>query len=311
MNAKRNSHGFQRATATFGQSANGIGDAGYVVLRLVTAAVCLFVLLVPVRQGLAQASLVPERPPQRVFGGGARSISLRWHNPGTEPVSLTLVARLYQASSATAALIGEDRWKTLEILPGQTVLESALVNLPAVRSDTRFLVEWVEAGANRVHGTSDVHVYPTNLLSELKVLAGGLSLGVYEPQDELKPLLLTSGIEFDDMQVHGVEHFSGRLAIVGTFKAHHQIPAGLPSALRTLARRGVAVVWLLPPKPDSDELEPDFYSICEGKGTIVVALPVLVSGLAENPQAQIHLLQLCRLAAHPQPPRFPLLTAQP
>ena len=62
-------------------------------------------------------------------------------------------------------------WKTLEVLPGQTVVESAELNFPAVNAETRFVIQWL-AGADRVLGVSDALVYPTNPLAQLLPLIG-------------------------------------------------------------------------------------------------------------------------------------------
>jgi hypothetical protein len=48
----------------------------------------------------------------------------------------------------------------LRVLPQQTVLESAQLEFPAVKTETKFLVQWI--GRNDVIGKMEVLVYPTN-----------------------------------------------------------------------------------------------------------------------------------------------------
>ena len=151
----------------------------------------------------AQLQLLPVPEPKQVFGGDARTITLTWHNADQRTFGQELSARLYQASSATTVPLGSAPWRYLEILPGQTVIESATLNFPAVHAETRFVIQWL-AGANQVVGTSEVRVYPTNLLTELKALAGEEPLGVLDPQNQLKPLLKAAGVEASDLEDAGL-----------------------------------------------------------------------------------------------------------
>ena len=253
----------------------------------------------------AQLQLLPVPEPKQVFGGDARTITLTWNNASQTTFGQELSARLYQASSATTVPLGTTPWRYLEILPGQTVIESATLNFPAVHAETRFVIQWL-AGANQVVGTSEVRVYPTNLLMELKALAGEEPLGVLDPQNQLKPLLKAAAVEFSDLEDARVEDYRGKLAIAGPFQNKTQMRNGLLTQLQALAKRGVGVVWLLPPQEQKDRrgerLRPSFYTVPEGKGAVVVAQASLTASLSESPPAQLNLTQLARLALHPEAP---------
>jgi hypothetical protein len=259
----------------------------------------------------AQLELLPDKEPQQVFSGDARTITLTWQNAGLKPFGQELSTRLYQASSATAVPLGTTPWKNLQILPGQTVIESAKLNFPAVHAETRFVIQWL-AGTNQVLGTSELLVYPTNLLKELKPLAGEEPLGALDPQNQLKPLLKAAAVEFSDLGDANVEDYRGKLVIAGPFQNKTQMRTGLASQLQALAKKGVGVVWLLPP-PERKErrrenLRPSFYTVPEPKGTVVVVQASLTANLPEKPQAQLNLLQFARLALHPEAMRLPDLT---
>lgn len=273
--------------------------------------------------GVAQAALqlVPGDKPDNVFGGAPSSIRIAFSNSSDQDFNAEIRTRIYQTSSATAVPVNEAAWKTLRVLPQQTVLESARLEFPAVKAETKFLVQWLE-NTNRVIGTTEVWVYPTNLLTELKPLLGEAVLGVLDPNNELKPLLKQSGVQFMDLAEMSLEDFTGKLAIVGPFQSKAQMREGLGRSVQALAKHQVAAVWLLPPPASSpqpspirwegEKLQPSFYSVVAGtNAAVVVAQAELVSRLPENPQAQLNLIFFCKLALHPQSPVLPESNPQP
>ncbi|MGO8839301.1 MAG: hypothetical protein ACLQAH_09610 [Limisphaerales bacterium] len=257
-----------------------------------------------------QLQVLPDREPQRVFAGTARPIAVVWHNTGDQTAQTEVRLRLYLTSSATAALLAEKPWKQIEVLPGQTILESAPMNFPAVNAETRFLIQWLE-GTNHVIGTTEMLAYPTNLLGELKPLVGEDNLGVLDPNDELKPLLKQNRVEYSDLGEAALEDFQGKLAIIGPFSTKAQIREGLAPAIQKIARKGAAVVWIRPPPGPKDQIQPSFYIVPEGKGLIVVVQADLVANLPENPKSQLNLVYFCKLALNPGPPSLPDLKTQP
>ena len=269
---------------------------------------------------LAELQLLPGGESPGVFAGEARKISTVWHNDGDKVWEGEISARIFQTSSATAVRLGEMWWKKLNVLPGQTVLESAQFEFPAVKAETKFLVQWLE-NTNRVIGKTEVLVYPTNLLAELKPLAGGEALGVFDPQNQLKPLLKNLKIDFVNLETSDLENFSGKLAIIGPFQTKTQMREGLAGQIQTLAKKGTAIVWLQPPPEPSprpspirwerEKLQPSFYSVPEKQSSVVIIQPDLVADLADNPQSQLNLIYFCKLALHPQPPALPDLLPQP
>lgn len=272
----------------------------------------MLLLLAACWSGIADArlQLLPDREPQRVFAGDARKVTVVWHNAGDQSAGADVRTRLYQASSATAAPLSEKPWKKIEILPGQTVLESAPMDFPAVNAETHFLIQWLE-GTNHVIGKTEVLVYPTNLLSELKPLLGEENLGVLDPNNELKPLLKQNHVEFSDLGEAALEDFRGKLAIIGPFSTKAQMREGLAQTIQKIARQGAAVVWLQPPTAPKDQIKPSFYIVPEGKGLVVVVQADLVARLPENPKSQLNLVYFCKLALNPTPFSLPDLKIQP
>lgn len=256
---------------------------------------------------LGELQVVPAGEPLRVFAGALRPLAVMWRNPGDVPISADVRIRLLQTTSATTTTFGEWPWKKLQVLPGQTITEVATLDFPAVQAETRFLIKWLEDG-HRVLGTTEVLVYPTNILAELKSLAGvRQAVGVFDPGNVLKSLLKFAGVEFEDLEACGISTFCGPLAIIGPFASRQPMAGDLAERIEKLARKGAGVVWLYPPPGPHDKLQPSIQTVLLGAGAVVIGQAQLVVDLANRPQAQLNLIDFCRRARDPQPPRLPNL----
>lgn len=266
-------------------------------------AICLFACPTLVH---AQLEWQPDDTRQAVFGGGPRSVRVLFRNPADQLVTVVLRIRLWQTSSATAVPLGEpEPWKELQVLPGQTIVESTKVNFPAVKAETRFLVQWVTE-KDKVLGPSEVIVYPPELLKELNILAGETPLGVFDPQDRLKPVLKAAHVEFEDLDE--ASRFTGRLAILGPFPPSAQTPAVLIKRIRALTASGTAVIWIQPPLESAMDMERPVRVVRGGNARVAVAPHKLFSNLSSDPQAQIDLVRLAALVLKPEPWELSLLT---
>jgi hypothetical protein len=285
--------------------------------------IALMILVAVCRQPglvLGQLTIATNVEPQRMFFGQAKNVPVIIHNAAGQSFAGAISTRIFQTSSATAVRLGETPWKQFQALPGQTVVESAPLDFPPVKAETKFLVQWVD-NTNHIIGETAVWVYPKNLLAELKPLAGGQPLGIFDPQNQLKPLLKNLKVDFENMENSDLEKFSGKLAIIGPFQSKPQMREGLASQILALAKKGAAIVWLQPPPEPSprpspnrwekEKLRPSFYSVPESQTAVVIVQPDLVADLAGNPQAQLNLVYFCKLALHPQPPTLPDLLPQP
>lgn len=280
-------------------------------MRLLQALPILIAACGLIDAGHAQLLVVSNTGPSSVFGGGRRSIPLVLNNRSGQSVQLDGRARVFQTTSATAVQIADKPWKRIQVLPGQTIIESASIDFPAVRAETRFIVQWWES-TNRVVGTTEVLAYPTNLLHELKQLVtDGEILGVFDPQNVLKPLLNQAKVDFADLAAMALEDFRGKLAVILSNGTHARTPHELTMEIATLASKGVAVVWIQRLPENLDKLEPSFYSVVQGAIATVIAQPTLVANLADNPRSQLNLIRLCKLSVSPEPPHLPNFDPQP
>ena len=269
-----------------------------------------WLLLVAV-QADAQLQLVPASAPTTVFAGMARPLSLVWHNAGEQTVTAPIRAQIYQTTMATAVRLSDAPWKTLTVLAQQTVSETAALDFPAVKAETRFIVQWWE-NTNHLLGTTEIWVYPINLMAELKSLVGeDQAVGIFDPGNVLKPLLKSAKVEFEDLEDAGIASFRGRLAILGPFPHRQQMPTDLAERIGNLASKNVGVVWIQPPASPSARLKPSFYTLPSGTNAVVVVQASLLDQLADQPQPQFKLLQLCRLSQNPEPLTLLSSTIQP
>jgi hypothetical protein len=255
-----------------------------------------------------QLEILPAAVPQQVFSGPVRKLKIEFRNPTDKTVEITLSTRIYQAASATIMPMGEVQpWKTLAMLPRQTILENISLDFPDVRIATRFQVHWLDE-KKTVTGWTEVIVYPDNLLKKLSTLAEEKPLGLLDPDKQIGPLLTREKVEFKVLENSlGVEEFQGRLVIVGPFSSALLVRRDFPELTKRVAakaRASGAIVWLQPP---SGKLEPSLplYTVPAGAGTVVVAPPSTVADFAESPASQLNLIHFVELALQSDSLRLP------
>jgi hypothetical protein len=260
----------------------------------------------------AQLKLLPDMQPQQIFAGTLQTIGVVWRNTGDMKAETDIHARIIQTSYATAFPLAEAPWKKLEVLPQQTVLESAQLEFPVVKAETKFLVQWLDT-TNHVLGKTEVLVYPTNMLDELKLLVddGASNLGVLDPHEILKPTLNHSAIKYLDLAETQMNAFKGKLAIIGPCRSDDPEWNGLADRISKLAKNGTPVVWIQSPRKEQGKIWPTFYSVPQNQAVVLVVELGLVTDLSEKPQSQLNLINLCKLALNPLPPTLPGLSPQP
>jgi hypothetical protein len=233
----------------------------------------------------AQIKLVPDAEPPAVFASRPQNIRVTLRNVGDTIATSDVQTVLFQLTSATSVAIGKPRpWKKIQILPQQTVLETLTLELPAVRSSSRFRVELLGIGP------IEVTVYPNDLLKRLSALAGEKPLGVYDPDGQLKPLLKQAAVSVADFDT---EPADSKLAIVWSNAA------SLPDSIVSRVKTGMSVVWI------RSSPIPTTYAVHRGNGVVVVAPASTLRALADSPLAQLNLIRDAELALEPDALRLP------
>lgn len=265
------------------------------------AAVLALAILLPLSSS-AGLVILPGDPIPAVFGGSPRQIRILIQNRDQATTTAMVRFQIFQAASSLAAPIGEPQpWKRLAVLSGQTLVDSILMTFPLVKGKTRFLVRWSDEAEISL-GLTEVLVYPTNLLFELKPLAGGRPLGLYDPSSQIKPLLREMNIEFDDLENSGLERFTGGLAILGPFIPDEAIDPAFIRLAHDRAKAGVNLVFLTPMARGIPVLEPATVIAGFGTGFIVTSRSAALTHFHENPVAQLNLVRLARVAVKREQP---------
>lgn len=267
---------------------------------------CLCICLtIQTRCGAAiTLQLEPEYESQSFSGGRTGLVRVTWHNLQNQKTETRLRLQLFQTSFSTAAPISEQLVETVVTLAGQTVVQTNAVYFPDVRAESRFAIRWIDQRDNIV-GSTEVSVFPGDLLKKLNELAGNGLIGCYDPEQRIMPVLAESSVQLDSFESDDSNAFIGRLVVIGPFNFQRQTDFDLVATLEQLTRHGVGIVWIQPPSELADRLKPSFYIVNKNAGAIVIVQNNFVRDLANSPRAQSRLIELCRLALKPEPFSLP------
>jgi hypothetical protein len=242
--------------------------------------------------GAEVAPIQVEQIEQAVFGGGSSRIQTIFRNPGEQPVKLTLRSRLYQASASTLAPLEESKpLRTITVEPGQAVIETVAIKLPAVRTETTFILRW--QSEDRKLGRTVIHAFPTNLLERLFVLNKAQSLGLFDPEGNFGGAFPTNTTR-PLRNVDDLGSFDGSLLIVAP--AQNQETRATVETIVSCAKRGAGVIWIQPPTAQEVSSLPASYVVNVGEGHVVIAHASTVTNLAQSPTAQLTMIRLAELA---------------
>jgi hypothetical protein len=242
--------------------------------------------------------------PQQVFGGGARTLRVLVANASTQGIEMPCHIKLVQTSAYTAAGLAEQKWKTLSVASGQTLLETLAVEFPEVKAPVRFIVQLCD-DKKVVHGWLEVLVYPQDLLAQLKALTGNQPIGIYDPTGQLFQLVKQLQVDYVDLSETGWDRFTGRLVVIIGMMSHRSGNDAIGNRIRALAKRGVGVVWYQSAPFDPLRPQADFFLVRVETGMVVVARNELAHGLEEKPESQVTLLHLARLATQTETLNLP------
>jgi hypothetical protein len=260
--------------------------------------VALFSFALLTCSSYARLEIVQPQLEPFVFSGKGRQIEVVVYNESDRDAETEVSTRIYQATSATLAPIGQVlQWKKLRMFAGQKVIERASLDFPDVRAMTVFQIRWLTDGDKEI-GRTTVHVVPTNILGQISVLASNQVIGLIDSGSMLKPVLRQSRVKFEE--VESLADFSGNLALIGPSGE----PEGIASSLKAQAKHPITVLWIRRPTSPSEAV-PNLYFVEIGQARVAVADAQLFADLDKSALAQINLLRCVRVALHPQELKLP------
>jgi hypothetical protein len=83
--------------------------------------------------------------------------------------------------------------------------------------------------------------------------------------------------------------------------------ASFKAEIVSVARRGIAVVWITPNPQKHSVLQPNFFLKPYDSGAIVFVQQQFVENFAENATSQWRLIEICRAATKPGRPGLPII----
>jgi hypothetical protein len=233
-----------------------------------------------------------EHTQQAVFGGESCRIQTIFRNRTEQPVKLGLSSRLYQASASTLAPIEESKpLRTITIEGGQAIIETIGVKLPAVRSETTFVLQW--HSEERKLGRTVIHVFPTNLLEQSPLLSAPQSVGLLDPDGHFRGAFPSNTVRLLK-SVDDFPSFDGSLLIVAP--AQKQEAQATKERVVSCAKRGAGVIWIQPPTAHEVIGLPSSYVVNVGDSHVVMAQASTVTNFAQSPRAQLTMIRLAELA---------------
>lgn len=232
--------------------------------------------------------------PTAGFGGGRVGLNVAFENLTDQRKELDVRTQILQASSSTVAPWGPPAaWKRLSLLPHQTIAEQAMLDFPAVRADTRFLVRFTVDDTPL--GTAEVWVYPTNLLAALTTLLEGEPLLLVDAPAALHDALVAAKVDCAATTDPPISQRS-RIALVGTPSGAVQGTAGT-DVVWNLANAKTGVIWLRTVSASEAAIQPAYQAFKVSGTAVVVAHLHSLTNLAADPWAQLRLVRMARLAA--------------
>jgi hypothetical protein len=267
---------------------------------------CLFSICLLALSSAARGQLEPsgEAELQPVFADVPQEVSVVFRNGTASRQVLSIAIRIFQMSSSTLMPIDKAHpWKEIEILPGQTVLESAVVRLPPVKVATYFQIQWL-GDDGQVLSKSRLFAVPKDIARSLSTITSNATTGLLDPENRIKPLFKEQNIDFEDLiDEDGLARFKGRLAIL--FLPPDQ---GRSKELAELIARkshaGTAIIATGLEEPSMSGIVVRL--IRPGDGGVLLADSALFKNLTTSARSQLNLIRFATLMLNPQ--QFPLLS---
>jgi hypothetical protein len=242
----------------------------------------------------ARPALVNEKQSVPVFPGQNR-LSLLWTNQGSERIDAEIKGRVFRESSALAMRLPIEVKGRLQLLPNQAALMQVSFEVPDFRTKSLLLIRWEDA--SQVIGKTELTVYSRDVLHELEMIVGEKGIGIAGVDERFKAAFRRADVRFEEFEEGAISAFAGAILILTECPNTAAIAA---------AKRGVVVICVVQPG-EEDVFRPNFFAIRYGRGVVVLAQGDLLANFDTNPESQLRLVQICRMATKPGRPELPMI----
>jgi hypothetical protein len=271
-----------------------------VKLKLATIIVVFAQAIIAPITSLGQPSIVaPEKLP--AFFPGANSLTLIWTNRGPEQIEMEIKGAFFQTSSKLALRLPVEIVEKLRLLLNQAALMPIRIDVPEVRAKTLFVIRWQDVSAKAL-GKTELNVYPREMLRELETMAGDTALGIFNLDAKFETGFRKSKVKIERLEQDGIGGYAGKLLIAGGEQAQDSSR----ETLIALARRGVVIVCIVAHN-DDETLRPNFFARAYGTGVVVFVQEMFLDHFDTNPESQLRLVEICRMATKPGVPELPMI----
>ena len=269
-------------------------------LKLATIIVVFAQAIIAPITTVGQLSIVAPKKLPALFPG-ANSLTPMWTNRGPEQVEMEIKGALFQAGSKLALQLPLEIVEKLRLLPNQAALMPINFEVPEVRAKTLFVIQWQDPSAKAL-GKTELKVYPSDLLRELELMAGDTALGIFNLDAKFETGFRNSKVKSERLEQDGIGGYAGKLLIAGGEQAQDSSR----ETLIAVARRGAVVVCIVA-HSDDEILRPNFSARAYGAGVVVFVQETFLDHFDTNPESQLRLVEICRMAMKPGTPELPMI----
>lgn len=245
---------------------------------------------------LAQVAVVEEAEEQWVYGGTTQALKIVIRNSSAEEYHGVLCYRLFQCNSSVVAPVANGTAKNLHLLAGQTVIEEVQIELPLLRAENAFIIQWQTDKKNI--GLTRLIAFPTNIWQQLDSIIEKSSMGIWDRTGKLQALFSSRAVPYTDLEKEGAESFTGQLTIFNDVPKDSEWRENS----RILLKRGISEIFIegIPDKsPIAMSMTPNFEIQVIGNARLINVRKSFLPDWSQS-QTQLRLLRLAEISVMSQ-----------
>jgi len=250
-----------------------------------------------VGSAVAQVRLTVDRESDVVFGGQEERVQIGFIHSDPEAIRVELGFRLWQSAASTAIPLGpSETFRILDLPPRVECRFQVPVTFPEPDDSAEFVVQWIVG--ERSLGASRVLVIPRDHLRRWAQRHRDRDLWIYDPAEELKPVLKEFDVPFLDLLTMSGPPAGRGLLILGPFEKSNRDEV-VPEFVGIAETKAAAVARPAPRRQPENSGLP-FIRVHSDRDRTLVEFPEdYFSDLEHSAKSQFRLTQLLELTWKP------------